>query len=175
MAKKDSIDMTSTSCMRVVLTALVCIIIWQLPVQASDLPVKVDYSRTVEQMVADGKYDWSHPDIAAKNFRIHSQRKVELTIKLINFNRNMTSKEVLRELDKQGLRPATLPELLAFAARYPDKQREFPIVALGSVWRSFGGRRDVPYLWSRSSGRGLGLSWLDRRWSILCHFAAVRK
>ena len=137
--------------------------------------VTVNYDLLLERMIEDGKYDWSNNDITANNFPMEGKVNVEVTIELVHFNRVMESDEVQKELDKQGLRPATLPELLAFAARYPDKQREFPIVALGSVWRSFGGRRDVPYLWSRSSGRGLGLSWLDRRWSILCHFAAVRK
>jgi hypothetical protein len=106
-------------------------------------PVVVNYNRTIEQLVKAGKYDWSNPDITSKNFPSNKKGNAQVSIQLVHFDRTMTSDEVLKELDKQGLRPATLPELLAFGAKYPDKQREFPIVALGSVWRSRGGDRDL--------------------------------
>ena len=99
----------------------------------SSFKVTVDYSKTLEQMIADGKYDWKNSDIKAKNFPLNGQGTTAVNIELVHFNRNIESDTALAELDKMGLRPATLPELLAFGAKYPDKQREFPIVALGSV------------------------------------------
>ena len=87
----------------------------------------------------------------------------------------MGSDEVLKKLEKLGLRPATLPELLAFGATYPNKQRKFPIVALGSVWRYWEGYRFVPYLWENGARRDLGLGWLERGWDAYYRFAAVRK
>lgn len=93
----------------------------------------------------------------------------------MHFNRNIESDTALAELDKMGLRPATLPELLAFGAKYPDKQREFPIVALGSVWRDLCGDRVVAYLGCDSSKRDLYLDRLVYRWSAPFRFAAVRK
>ena len=74
-----------------------------------------------------------------------------------------------------GLRPANLPELLAFGAKYPKKQREFPIVALGSVWRYWCGSRSVACLWSVGSLRFLFLYWLEFGGDAIYRFAAVRK
>jgi hypothetical protein len=82
---------------------------------------------------------------------------------------------VLKEFEARGLRAATLPELLAFGATYPEKQREFPIVALRSVWQNRDGLRCVPCLDRDGSKRMLGLRWLGRRWLDDCRFAAVRK
>jgi len=95
--------------------------------------VTVDYDRRLERMIEDGKYDWNNSDINAKNFPIEGKGTAEVDIELVHFNRVMESDDVLKELDKMGFRPATLPELLAFGAKYLDKQREFPIVALGSA------------------------------------------
>lgn len=138
-------------------------------------PITVNYSRTLEQMIADGKYDWLNPDINAKNFPTEGKGTAEVDIELVHFNRAMESNKVLKELEKQGLRPATLPELLAFGAKYPEKQREFPIVALGSVWRDFGGEGSVAGLDRDGSERYLRLRWLGGRWIADDRFAAVRK
>ncbi len=138
-------------------------------------PVTANYDLTVEKAIKAGKYDWSNSDINSKNFPSDRKGTAEVAIELVQFGRYMESDEVLAELDKQGLRPATLPELLAFGAKYPDKQREFPIVALGSVWRYRGGYRDVAYLYSYAGDRYLNLSWLGSRWGASYRFAAVRK
>ncbi len=140
--------------------------------------VTVDYSTTLEQMIAAGRYDWKNQDINQKNFPIPPSKcgkKEEVAIELKHFNRTMESEEVLRELDKDGFRPANVFELQAFAERYPEKQREFPIVALGSVWRGWRGRRCVACLYGGSVGRDLRLDYFDSGWGSDCRFAAVRK
>jgi len=137
--------------------------------------VIIDYGKSLSEMVASGKYNWVNPDINAKNFSVEGTGKVEANIELIHFNRTMESDEVLRELDRMGYRPANLPELLAFGASYPEKQREFPIVALGSIWRRLGGRRNVAFLYSCAGGRKLDLGWCENGWGDRCRFAAVRK
>ncbi|KKR48343.1 MAG: hypothetical protein UT86_C0007G0022, partial [Candidatus Magasanikbacteria bacterium GW2011_GWC2_40_17] len=83
--------------------------------------------------------------------------------------------EVLAEMDRHGLRPALYEELLAFGAKYPDEQRQFPIIALGSVWRGFGGRLRVAYLSRGGSERSLSLYWFGGDWNGFCRFLAVRK
>lgn len=79
------------------------------------------------------------------------------------------------ELDRRGLRPATIEELLAFGAAYPDKQREFSIIALGSVCIGQPIRRNyVPCLWLESAGRCLGLRGAELGgWYANYRFAAV--
>jgi hypothetical protein len=98
-----------------------------------------------------------------------------VVVELVHFGRDMESESVLKEFEARGLRAATLPELLAFGATYPEKQCEFPVVALGSVWRSRGGHRYVPYLSGDGSERELHLDWSGNRWDDYCRFAAVRK
>jgi hypothetical protein len=137
-------------------------------------PMTVDYRQSLQAMIQAGRYDWVNSDITEKHFPITPGPK-DVSIELVHFDRVMSSDDVLSELDRRGLRPATLPELLAFGAKYPEKQREFPIVALASVWRSWVGSRHVPCLWSDADGRYLGLGWLVCRWGAHYRFAAVRK
>ncbi len=139
--------------------------------------VTVDYSMTIEQMIAAGRYDWQNNDVNDKHFPIPPSKRVrqEVAIKLVQFDSNMESEEVLRELDKMGLRPAELPELLAFGAAYPEKQREFPIVALGSVWHDWDGDRGVACLYRDADKRNLDLDWWSGGWGSGGRFAAVSK
>lgn len=136
--------------------------------------VTVDYNKTIEQMVAAGKYDWKNNDINSRNYA-HNKSGIERpTIEVVHLNKSLSSEDVVDELDRMGLRPATTAELLALGEQHPDLQRQWWIVALGSV-ASFGGLRHVPCLSGRGSGRGLGLRWWDGRWGAYCRFAAVRK
>jgi len=138
-------------------------------------PLSVDYGRSVEKGVKAGRYDWANSDITSRNFPTERKGTAEVVVELIHFNRNISTDEALRELDKAGMRPAELHELLAFGKKYPEVQREFPIVALGSVWQYRDGFRVVPFLYRDGSGRDLGLDWVVGGWSGICRFAAVRK
>lgn len=137
--------------------------------------VLVDYYRSLEDMIAAGKYDYANPDINAKHFPVAKHGKEDVAVELVHFDRNISSDEAIPELDKMGFRPATLPELLAFGEKYPDVQRRFPVVALGSVWLRLSGRRNVACLWGDSTERGLTLSWFEGDWLARYRFASVRK
>jgi hypothetical protein len=137
--------------------------------------ITVNYDLSVKGAIAAGKYDWKNDDITSKNFPSKRTGTTHIEIILVKFDKDMTSEDVLRELDKQGLRAAELPELLAFGEKYPDVQREFPVVALGSVWQSSFGIRFVPYLSRNGGKRDLSLVWFDSRWNSSFRFAAVRK
>jgi hypothetical protein len=137
--------------------------------------IAVDYGMKVEDAVKLGKYDWVNDDVTQKNFPTKGKGKTELTLELVHFDRNISSEEALKELDRMGYRPAELMELLAFGEKYPEIQREFPIVALASVWQGPRGSRSVPCLCRFGSGRGLDLIWIGDDWSGFWRFAAVRK
>ena len=137
--------------------------------------VLVDYGQTLQQMIAAGAYDYANLNITAEHFPMTGDGKREVVVELVHFGRDMESDAILKEFEARGLRPATLPELLAFGATYPEKQREFPILALGSVWQGPDGGRDVACLGDWDAKRGLGLDWDDDRWDVDCRFAAVRK
>lgn len=135
----------------------------------------LDYSKSVEQMLADGGYDYKNSSITDGHFPRKAKGSVTITPELVHFDRFISSDDALKELSKRGLRPATMAELLAFGSKYPDLQRQFPIVALGSVWTVRSGCRGVGYLCGGASGRDVGLCWFDGGWGADCRFLAVRK
>lgn len=139
-------------------------------------PTKVNYDLSVESLVAQGKYDWKNADINSKHFQTIRKGEATLNLELVHLNQVLTSEEVLKELDKRGLRSAELHELLSFGAQYPEEQRKYPIVALGSVWQSqWSGDRLVPCLWDDGDRRFLCLGWFDGRWYEDVWFLAVSK
>ena len=137
--------------------------------------ISANYGMSVEDAVALGRYDWANSDITSKNFPTKRTGKTELTIDLVHFSRAIPTENALRELDRMDMRSAELHELLAFGEKYPDVQREFPIVALGSVWQYRDGGRYVPYLYGNGSRRSLRLHWIVNGWNDVYRFAAVRK
>jgi hypothetical protein len=121
-------------------------------------PIVLDCNQTVEEMVKAGKYDWVELEINSdyRPVKCHGISKVDVVLVPIHLQ-SMASEDLLRELDKHDLRPAEFPELLAFGATYPEKQRDFaPIVALGSASQYWDSRRGAAYLGGGSGGRGLG-------------------
>lgn len=136
--------------------------------------IAVNYCMSLKDMISAGKYDGVNSDINDKNFPTEKHGHEEVETRLIHFDRNISTENAIKELDKMDLRPANLAELLAFGAKYPDEQRKFPIVALGSVWRGMDDRF-VAYLWGYSGTRGLDLDWFSYDWHALSRFLAVRK
>lgn len=134
----------------------------------------VDYTQPLADLIKDCKFDWVNDNITEKHFLIIKHSNGEVEMKLFHFNRTISSDQAIQEMDKEGYRPAELPELLAYAKNNPDEQRKYPIVILGSVWRRFGDRR-VPYLYSDSDKRDLNLYWYDNDWDSYYRFLAVRK
>ena len=134
----------------------------------------IDPTRALEQFVEDGNYSYANPSITEENFPSDSAMR-EVGVTLVHFDRVIGSDEAIREMDRLGLRPATMVELAAFGEQYPDVQRQFPIVELGSVWTDPRGYRRVGYLWSYAGERRLRLYWFDDGWIADDRFLAVRK
>lgn len=142
-------------------------------------PVNI-FGKGIDELVKQGNYDWVNDSINDRNFKADEMHQTEIFLK--HFEQNMSAEAVLKALDADGLRPATMSELLEFGIRYPELQRQFPIVALGSVWQyisgkpfEWGSKRHVGYLFSGVDERKLGLRRLDVDWNGHCRFAAVRK
>lgn len=146
--------------------------------QASVYPVAVDYGKTVEEMVSAGHYDRKNDDINSRNFPVKGEGTkgtINVNLELVHFNKSVRSKDVLAHLEANGMRPATVEELLAFGATYPEIQREFPIICLGSFWVGPDDDRYMPCLRRGGSRRVLGLNWFGYSWGEVCRFLAVRK
>jgi hypothetical protein len=140
-------------------------------------PVMIDYRRSLDEMVKAGRYDYANPNVTAKHFPVQGNGKVLAELVLFHFNRDIGSDHAIIELDKHGVVPAKIEYLLAFGAKYPELQKQFPIICLGSVWTFLFGFRRVPCL-------GIGVYFRRRRlslfcwsggWPRSCRFAAVRK
>ncbi|MFZ2309916.1 MAG: hypothetical protein WAW11_00010 [Patescibacteria group bacterium] len=145
---------------------------------SGEIILNVDYTKTIEQAIADGNYDWKNSDVTAENFPISPEmagKKVEVKTKLFQFNRDISSEDVALEMNKDGYRPATLMELLVLGFLFPELQRQFPIIALGSVWPNADLDRCVPYLGGDGSGRRLDLGWFGSGWGAHYRFLGVRK
>ena len=138
-------------------------------------PVAVNYDLPVEQAIDAGSYQAVHAEITSKNFPSARSGQAQLDIVLVRFEHRMRSEDVVQELDKEGLRPAELPEFLAFGAKYPDVQRKFSVAGLGSVWQDRKGYRNVPCLYEASEGRYLDLHWWEDGWYSYTRFAAIHK
>lgn len=132
----------------------------------------VEYEMSVKDAVKLGRYDKTDSNITAENFPTN-RTGADIVMKLVHFNTVVSSKDVLSELYKMGYRPAELHELLTFGQMYPDVQRGFPVVALGSVLRRWFRRRLVPCLFGDDSWRVLTLDWFSGDWHKRSQFAAV--
>lgn len=136
--------------------------------------VEVDYGLSLKQMIEAGRYGYVNDAITPDRFLIEGGGKQTIEIVLSHFGEAIDSQEAIDRMDKEGYRPATIAELLALGAQYPDLQQKFPVVALGSCAEVLGVRR-VPDLDGWSGRRGLSLGWFGSRWHDSCCFASVRK
>jgi hypothetical protein len=138
-------------------------------------PVTVNYAVSLADMIVAGKYDYANEYITATNFPIQGEGEVNTEVVLVHFNRDISSEAAVTELAQMGLEPAKLEHLLAFGSKFPEIQREFPIVALGSSWVDSRGGRRVPCLGRWYAERRLFLYCWDGEWPGRYRFAAVRK
>lgn len=138
-------------------------------------PVTIDYSKSIEQMIADGQYGWSSDRINGENFSVEGDQIVEIKLEFFRFDGETCISDVRAKLDKLGLRPATIEELLAFGATYPEIQREFTVIAAGSWFVP-------PYGQRHAQWPCLDRFWSKRRLDLLSNgtystarYLAVRK
>jgi len=138
-------------------------------------PLLVNYDLPLADAIDAGQYQGVHASFTRENFPPARSGQAEVEIILVRYQQRMESENVLRELDKEGLRAAELSEILAFGAEYPEVQRRFSVIGLGSVWKDRKGYRNVPCLYEASEGRYVDLHWWDDGWYSFSRFAAIRK
>ncbi|MDQ5969018.1 MAG: hypothetical protein QG579_175 [Patescibacteria group bacterium] len=134
----------------------------------------VNYALSLADMVKAGAYDWFSSDVNEGNFPKMGEGEVPVSAELIHFNKYTSSEGAVTEMGGLGFRPATIHELLAFGQKYPNVQREFPIIALGSSCEIVSVCL-VAYLDKEGSKRLLRLHWSGDSWDDDCRFLAVRK
>lgn len=95
-------------------------------------PLNLDYSRSVEESLQAGKYDWVYYRITPATFASSETGKADLTAVLVRFSPQADLDWLFRIQAAAGYRPSTFKELLAFGEAYPEVQRKLPVIALGS-------------------------------------------
>ena len=95
----------------------------------------VDYDQRLRKLIKANKYGWVSPYINSRSFpnQAYEVGKKEQQFKLYRFDHATESDFVTAEMKKDKMRPATLRELLAYGKANPELQREFHIIALGSI------------------------------------------
>ena len=142
-----------------------------------NLTLSVDYSRSLETMIAAGQYDWKNDDITAKKFPVQGSGVQQFEALLLHWDKGITSDDAIKSMagldEENPWQPGRIEHLLSFGEKYPGEQRKYPIIGLGSVAR-VGGGRDVPGLGVLDRGRRLGLGWWGGGWGGRYRFLAVR-
>jgi hypothetical protein len=131
--------------------------------------------RSTEDLVAAGASGYAHSCMTSEFFparHVH-ERRVRHVV-LLEFDRDVTSEEVLAEAARQGLERPAYEDGLHFGIEHPDVQRDRPVVFLHQPWFGISGRRDVLCLWTNAGRRELGLAGFDDPWSRDHRFAFVR-
>ncbi len=128
--------------------------------------VAVDYGINYDSLIQLGNYDFVGDSITQEHFPCSDTGVTAVEVILVDFkNKIWQTQEVLSALRARGLRPASLPELLALGAQHPELQLKYNIVALGSIWRREPTSRDLAcYLFADGDKRvllygGIVLGW----------------
>jgi hypothetical protein len=141
--------------------------------------LSVEHARTLAEMIRAGKYVWINDNITVDHFPVSVEVTREFEAKLFKFDESVSPQTTVGTMTKvgagDGWELAKIEHLLAFGEKFPDEQRQYPIVGLGSISEVFGSRQ-VPCLDHRNSERILDLAWwVDEGWFAVCRFLAVRK
>jgi hypothetical protein len=123
--------------------------------------------KTLQQLIQEKNFDYVNSNITDTLFPIPTMEE-EVEYDLVHLNKYISSEDAIKELSKDGWRPATLYDLLKYDWNGTDW-----VVALGSV-AGVGGIRLVPCLFRRGSERRLNLSWFRGGWGSICRFLRVR-
>lgn len=156
----------------------IAILIVEAGVAKQTFKIVVDYSQTLQQMIAVGNYDFVHQEITADHFFVQMGVPRAIEVVLFHFNRLISSDDAIAAMAKEGCRPATIEELLFLKVSQPGLKRKLT-VALGSRWRHPCGDLEVPILHWRvmppSLNPRLQLYCLKHAWHPDTRFVAVRK
>jgi hypothetical protein len=132
--------------------------------------------KSLDKLLAAGKYDWISPDVTDEHFPLKQKGTVQVSVLpvVLGCGHYVDNTDALVQLATRGLRPATIDHLLTFGATFPDEQRKYPIVALGSVSRIHD-HSCIPFLAAAGTSRFIGVLAWDDEWSNAMRFLALKE
>lgn len=120
------------------------------------------------------KLDYVNLNITESNFPAQPEdAEKNKEYKVFHFGRSTSSEDVIKEMDKENYRPATLRELLRWANN--NWNGSDWVVALGQICLDAVGNRHVVVLDLDDGRRRLDLDWFGHDWNDSFRFLAVRK
>jgi len=140
--------------------------------------VDVDFTKSIDEMVVAGDYDWHDPDISSKNFGVRDTtgRIITVATEFVHLDETVKTRLALDHLETNGFRPATIEETLAFGTTYPEIQLKFPIVCLDTFCtKDEHGYQHAPCLLHDGLDRILSTRPFSYKWHNNTRFLAVRK
>lgn len=149
--------------------------IYKLDVRG-EIPLTVDYTRTVEQAVDNGGYELKSGKITDNNFPVPSAllgKRIDVIAKFFYFGKMTKTREVVAKMDKDDYHPAAPMELLTLGLLYPNLQKQFPIIALDSVW-NHNDKTFVLGLGSDGYNREVDIFHSFLCWAERCRFLGIK-
>ena len=140
-----------------------------------ELSIVVSGDETFDGLVTAGKYDWKNDWITGKRFPVRPSQSGERKLVILHFGRYISSKDAIKEAEKQGLERPTYEDCFRFGAQHPEVQRQFPLVFLHEPVRGGSGDPHVLYLDRSGSRRRLSCYWFGSGWHDVYRFVFVRK
>ena len=163
-----------------VLSAL--LIAWQgggsmTPTGKGVYPLEVNHDIPFAERLKATGANFPDPGITAEHFgTAKASGKETMNVVMVPIDSTMSSTKAVRTyMWKHKLRAATAEELLAFTMRYGDFAKEFPLVALGSVWTPVDdGISRVLIAEPHLGGLKVDIEYLESDdWTLNCRFLAV--
>lgn len=145
------------------------------PAYDGPFPTIVNYDLSLGEMIKAGGYGDTDSDITPAHFPSNERGTIRVNVLVANFWGDTDSDVILQVFQKDGLRPATLRELLALASQYPRLEDDTTIIALGSTWKGRTGADNVTFLFRSNGTRKIELAWTGVFAGADYRFAAVRK
>lgn len=138
--------------------------------------IKIVPDQDFNTLIAAGKYDVVYGDyVNPQNFPLKIDT-VEKTvfIEMFEIKKPTNGADIIKIMDSYGCRPADFKELLFFAAAYPNEQKKYSIVALGSSYL-YKGFSYVPMLTTEEGKRIICTEWFVKEFDKTFVFLAVKK
>lgn len=137
--------------------------------------ISVNYDAPCWAEIRRDSYTYVNPDLKHSHFPIGGHGAMEVVMEYVAFDHEPTTKEILDEIKRRGLRRPDRAEAESFLNQQPEEQKKFPVIGLvGSVVERIG-EQNVAYVDANVGERAPDFYWLDSRWYQYCRFLAVRK
>ena len=134
----------------------------------------IESNLSFRERVTRGQYNWQNSDLTEDRFPVAAEQIGCWEWKLFHFDRDISFKEVWQLTKEEGFTPGAIGHILAFGESFPEEQRKYPIIGLGSV-AEVGLEYHVPGLWLHDDGRILYLHCSDDNWARYYRFLGVRR